>query len=752
MPSSIMYNLPIAVRLTGKLDFRALEETLSEIVRRHEVLRTTFSAVDGKPVQVIHPHQRVPVALIDLLGLSGVAQQEESERLTAADARRPFDMAGGPLLRVTLLRLSAEEHVVLFTMHHIVSDGWSLGIFVNEVVTLYEAYLEGRVSPLPELSVQYADYAVWQREWLQGEVLAGQVEYWRKQLHGAPAVLELPTDKVRPTVQRHSGAHHLFSLPVELTRQLRELSRSESASLFMTLLAGWQLLLGRYSGQEEVMVGTPIANRHRAEVEPLIGFFVNTLALRTRLEEGLSFRDLVQQVKETALGAYAHQDVPFEKLVEELQPERSLSHTPLFQVFFALQNAPVGELKLPGLALQPLGRSGEERSHFDLSLSIGELDEGLRCGLGYNTDLFEAATIERLAGHYERLLGAAVRSPEGAVSELEMLSGEEREQLRGWSGSERWYERAGLVPELFAAQAEKQPEAEAVADGARRVSYGELNRRANQLARLLLRRGVGAEVLVGVCLERSVAAVVALLAVWKAGGVYLPLDGEQPAGRLEFMLRDAQPGLVIVDEGLPAGVSAGAVPVLSLAGCGEEIASQLEAAPEVEIREEQLAYVIYTSGSTGEPKGVAVEHVQLSHTLQWAQEVYEFSSEDVVPCLAPLTFDISLFEVLCPLLAGGRVVLVYSREALQTEVAARVLEQATFMHAVPGLMRHLASVAEQQAGGYPQLRGLFVGGDVVSPELVRQVGEVFPTTQLTVGYGPTEATIMCASYRVTAAE
>ena len=752
LPGSIMYNLPLAVRLTGKLAFRALEETLSEIVRRHEVLRTTFRAVDGQPVQVIHPSQRVPVALIDLLGLSEAAQQEESERLLAADARRPFDMAAGPLLRVTLLRLSAKEHVVLFTMHHIVSDGWSMSVFVKEVAALYEAYLEGKVSPLPELSVQYADYAVWQREWLQGEVLAGQVDYWREQLRGAPAVLELPTDKVRPLVQRHRGAHHSFSLPVALTRQLRELSRSESASLFMTLLAGWQLLLGRYSGQDDVVVGTPIANRHRGEVEPLIGFFVNTVALRTRLEAGLSFRALVGQVKETALGAYAHQDVPFEKLVEELQPARSLSHTPLFQVFFALQNAPVGELQLPGLALEPVRHSGEERSHFELSLSIGELAEGLWCGLGYNTDLFAAATIERLAGHYERLLWAAVRSPERAVSELEMLSGEEREQLRGWRGSEREYGPAGLVHELFAAQAEQQPEAAAVTDGERVVSYGELNGRANQLARLLRERGVGAEVLVGVCVERSVAAVVAQLAVWKAGGVYLPLDGEQPAGRLEFMLRDAQPGLVIVGEGLPAGVSAGAVPVLSLAACGAELARASAGAVEVAVSGEQLAYVIYTSGSTGEPKGVAVEHVQLSHTLQGAQEVYEFSAEDVVPCLAPLTFDISMFEVWGPLLGGGRVVLVDSRAALQAEVAAKVLEQATFLHAVPGLMRHLASVAEQGTGSYPQLRGLLVGGDVVSPELVRQVGEVFPATQLTIGYGPTEATIMCASYRVTAAE
>jgi hypothetical protein len=299
------------------------------------------------------------------------APEAEVERLASEEAQRPFDLSAGPLLRAQLLRVAGEEHVVLVTMHHIVSDGWSMNLLVREVSRLYEAYRSGLESPLPALPIQYADYAAWQREWLNGEVGERELSYWREQLEGAPAVLELPTDKVRPTEQRHGGAHHSFSLPVELTRQLRELSRSESASLFMTLLAGWQLLLGRYSGQDDVVVGTPIANRHRAEVEPLIGFFVNTLALRTRLEEGLSFRALLRQVKETALEAYAHQDVPFEKLVEELQPERSLSHTPLFQVFFALQNAPVGELKLPGLALQPMGRSGEERCYCDLWLRLG---------------------------------------------------------------------------------------------------------------------------------------------------------------------------------------------------------------------------------------------------------------------------------------------------------------------------------------------------------------------------------------------
>ena len=756
MPGSAMYNVPMALRLVGHLNVAALARTLSEIVRRHEALRTTFTAVDGEPVQIIHPPLPFDLTVTDFSSLDEAEREPQAQRARSEEARRPFDLAQGSMLRVSLLRLGTDEHIILFTLHHIVSDGWSMGIFVKEVVALYQAYLEGRVSPLPELNVQYADYAVWQREWLQGEVLAGQVDYWRKQLSGAPAMLELPTDKVRPTVQRHRGAHHSFSLPVELTRQLRELSQSESASLFMTLLAGWQLLLGRYSGQDDVVVGTPIANRHRAEVEPLIGFFVNTVALRTRLEAGLSFRALVGQVKETALEAYAHQDLPFEKLVEELQPERSLSHPPLFQVFFTLQNAPVGELKLPGLELQPMGHSGEERSHFDLAMSIGELNGELRCGLGYNTDLFAAATIERLAGHYERLLEAAVRSPERQISELEMLSEAERAELEGWSGSEREYEQRGLVAELFAARAAQQPAAEAVSDGETSLTYAELEGAANRLAHYLLGRGLQAEAKVGVLLERGVSAVITMLAIWKAGGVYLPLDREQPRERLEFMLRDAGVQLVVstaaVSGWLAESVAGQQLEVINLDVEREQLAAELDSGVDVGVRGEQLAYVIYTSGSTGEPKGVAVEHDQLRNTLQGAQEIYQFSSEDVVPCLAPLTFDISLFEVWGPLLAGGRLVLVEARQALEGAAIEELLTEITFMHAVPGLMRHFASVAAQRPGSYPQLRGLFVGGDVVSPELVWQVGEVFPATQLTVGYGPTEATIMCASYRVGAGE
>ncbi|HWW75790.1 MAG TPA: condensation domain-containing protein, partial [Pyrinomonadaceae bacterium] len=439
-PGSAMYNVPLALRLTGRLDLAAFEKAISELVRRHEVLRTTFTAVDGRPAQLIHPPRALDIPLVDLSQQDEQERERRAQQAAAEEARRPFDLTAGPLLRVSLLRLAPEEHVCLFTLHHIVSDGWSMGVFVKEVVALYGAYLEGKPSPLPELEVQYADYSVWQREWLQGEVLEEQLAYWRGQLDDAPAVIELPTDRPRPPVQTHRGAHHNFPLSEELTRRLKRLGREEGASLFMLLLSGWQLLLSRYSNQRDVVVGTPIANRHRSEVEPLIGFFVNTLVLRARIDGRQSFRELLRQVREVTLGAYAHQDFPFEKLVEELQPERSLSHTPIFQVMFALQNAPVGELSLPGLQLRPLGRTGEERSQFDLALGISESGDKLMCSLGYNTGLFEAETARRIAGHFERLLDEAAAAPDLPAAELEMLGEQEREQLRRWGANPRPYQ------------------------------------------------------------------------------------------------------------------------------------------------------------------------------------------------------------------------------------------------------------------------------------------------------------------------
>ncbi len=764
-PGAAVYNMPIALRLTGRLDLTSLDDTLTEIVRRHEVLRTTLSVENARPVQVVHPPEPFSWLIRDLTGLDEVEREAEARRLATQEAQKPFDLANGPMLRATLLRLGDEDHIALLTMHHIASDGWSLGVLVREVVTLYEAFSAGRPSPLPDLSVQYADFAVWQREWLRGEELERQVGYWRGQLAGAPPVMELPTDRPRTALQSLQSAAAPLELSASLTDALRALSRREGATLFMTLLAGWQTLLARYSGQDEVVVGAPIAGRNRAEVEPLIGFFVNTLALRADLSADPTFSQLVRQVRETCLGAYAHQDVPFEKLVEELAPARSLSHSPLFQVTFALQSRGQDELRLAGLEV----RGVEQKvggAKFDLALTLVEgaggdgepagsaASGGLVGDIGYTRDLFDAATARQMAADFVRLLEIAVAAPDQPVLSLPLLSEGQQAQLREWNETGRESRQGVCVHELLEEQAKRTPETVALVFGTEQVSYRELNRRANRLARHLRTRGVGVGATVGVLLERSPALVEALLGIWKAGGVYVPLDPEQPVERVRFMLGDAGVRVVLTREGWRGMVSvegdAGKFEVVSIDGEREEIAGHESDDLRVTVRSEESAYIIYTSGSTGQPRGVLVEHRQLMNTLAGAQECFGFNAEDVMACLAPFTFDISLLELLSPLLAGGRVLLAEARGALDDEVAARLLDEVTFLHAVPSLMRHFVAAARRGAspGRHAQLRGLFVGGDAVSPELVAGMRDVFPAARIFVGYGPTEVAIMCAQTEV----
>ena len=747
-PGSSIYNMLNPVRLSGVLNVAALEATLTEIVKRHEMLRTTFREIAGQAVQVIHPPTPVPLTLLDLSELGAVEREAELEVLVQREAQQPFVLSEGPLLRATLIRLGETEHVVLLTMHHIVSDGWSMGLLTREVAALYRAYVEGETARLPELPVQYADFATWQREWLQGEVLAKQVGYWREQLTGAPAVLELPLDHQRPAVQSHRGARLSFTLPDELKRGLEELSRREGVTLFMTLLGAWQTLLMRYSGQQDIVVGTTIAGRNRRETENLIGFFVNTLVLRTDVSGNPSFRELLKRVREVALGAYAHQDLPFEKLVEELQPARSMSHTPFFQVTFGLENMPREALQLPGLELN-LVQQQTETAHFDLSLGMAETSVGLGGILEYNTDVFERETIERLGVHYQRLLEAIVADPEQRVGEVSLLTTAEERYLREEvNDTERRFETELLVHELFEEQVTRTPEARALRAGAEELSYRELNEAANRVAHLLRERGVQDGELVAVCLERTAASVIALLGIWKAGAAYLPLDVEQPSARLQLMLAEAAPVLVITTAAIRERL--GLEQTLELDQEAAALESQAVSNPPHEARGESLAYVLYTSGSTGRPKGVMVEHTQLRNTLLAAQEFYHFTGSEVMACVAPFAFDISLFELLSPLLVGGRVVLVGGRELLEPEAAGAVLRDVTFLHSAPGLMRQLAAYLKAQngEGEFDQIRGVMVGGDAVSPELLEQLRAALPQAQLYVGYGPTEAAIMCAAYAV----
>ena len=547
-PGSVAYIVPAAVRLKGWLDVEALQRTLDEVVRRHEVLRTRFIAVDGEPVQVIAPPSRLELPVIDLSELPEEEREAEAHQLAAAEAQRPFDLSVGPLLRVQLLRLREEDHVVLFTMHHIITDGWSTGILVREVAALYEAYIKGHESPLPELEIQYADYAVWQREWLQGEVLEQQLSYWRQQLGEELPVLQLPTDKPRPPVQSYRGRSLGFSLPAELTAELKKLSNAESVTLYMTLLTAFKILLWRYSGQSDVVVGTPIAGRNQLATEGLIGLFVNTLVLRTNLSGDPSFRELLERMREVTLGAYAHQDLPFEKLVEELQPERDMSRSPLFQVVFALHNEITETLQLPGLEANEVGSAADETAKFDITMAVTETDSELGGSLQYSTDLFEASTISRMLEQFERLLASAVSAPEQHISQLELLSSAERQQLLVERNETHVaYPHSRGIHELFEEQVALAPETPALTFQGQHVSYAELNSRANQLAHYLRELGVKTETPVGVCLNRSIEIVVAMLAILKTGGVYIPLDPEYPTERLAFIIEDISLPIILTE-------------------------------------------------------------------------------------------------------------------------------------------------------------------------------------------------------------
>src|SRR5215213_11727459 len=504
-PGVTAYNIPGALRLRGTLNFTALERSLNEIIARHETLRTVFSVVDGQPVQWIRTSLTIPIVSAAVVAQTAEEQEAELRRLAREEAARPFDLEAGPLLRVRLLRLNEREHVLLLTMHHIVSDGWSMGVLVRELCALYEAFLQGKESPLAPLTVQYADYAQWQREHLTGEVLEQQLQYWREQLAGAPALLELPADRPRPAVQSFRGARESVRLGAELTRALQELSRAEGVTLFMTLLAGFAALLWRYTGERDVVVGTPVANRGRREVEGLIGFFVNTLPLRMQVGGEESFRETLGRVREVCLGGYAHQEVPFERVVEELGVERRLSQSPLFQVMFALQNAPLPPLQMSGLEAELL-EVEVETSKFDLSVFVIQIsDDDLAINVEYSTELFERETIEQMAAHYQRLLSWLVRHPERQLWEAELLSvAEQRQQLQAWNETKAEFAGAALVHELIEAQVRRTPEAVALVFESEQLSYAELNRRANQLAHYLRRRGgVGPESLVGILMERS---------------------------------------------------------------------------------------------------------------------------------------------------------------------------------------------------------------------------------------------------------
>jgi amino acid adenylation domain-containing protein len=740
-PGSASYNIPVALSLTGALDLPALAASLSGIVRRHAALRTTFAAGPAGPMQVISEGLEtfggLALPLVSLAGLPEGERAAAARRLAGEEAARPFDLGRGPLLSALLLRLSPERHRLIVNLHHIVSDGWSMGILVRELGAIYGALVSGRAPVLPDLPVQYADYAVWQRSWLTGEVLAERIAWWKGRLAGFPEVLALPADRPRPPVQSLRGEAVPIAWAPALGEAVARLARERGATAFMVLLAAWGALLSRLSGQEKVAVGSPIANRAHREIEGLIGFFVNTLVLPVDLAGDPPFCTLLDQVRETALGAYAYQDVPFERLVEALAPERSLAWSPLFQVLFILQNAPLPRIALPGLVAEPEGLpSGTEK--FDLTLTLLETAEGgLRGALSYSTDLFERSTAERLLAWFERLLAgamAAMAAPERRASELPLLAAAERRQLLAWGEAPSLPSvAASCLHELVAAQAAETPAAEALVAGSERLTYGELRARAALLAAGLSGLGVGPEARVGVCLERGAALVVALLAVLEAGGAYVPLDPTYPAERLALMLGDSGARVLLTQAALGGRFPVAAEVRIVLLDPAGRSAEPLPTALSLPPGPDNLAYLIYTSGSTGRPKGVALTHRSAVALVRWAREVWSAAELSGVLFATSISFDLSVFELFVPLAAGGRVILADNALALPALPAAGLV---TLVNTVPSAMAELV-----RQGGVPaSVRTINLAGEALPQPLVDALYALGTVRRVWNLYGPSEDT------------
>ncbi|EJN35407.1 condensation domain-containing protein, partial [Pseudomonas sp. GM80] len=616
-PHSAAYNIPTALHLRGTLDVPALERAFNAVIARHDSLRTTFGQDDEGAVQVIHAQLPMTIA-IDALDVAAepLLREQQIQAYINEQLHLPFDLQTGPLLRASLLRLADDDHVLAVTVHHIAADGWSMRVMVEELVQLYSGFAQGREVSLDELPIQYADYAIWQRHWMEAGERERQLAYWKEQLGSDHSVLQLPTDFPRPSVQSFRGQRLDVTFDNTLAAGLKSLAQREGLTVFMVLLASFQALLHRYSGQAEISVGVPNANRNRVETERLIGFFVNTQVLKARIDPQASFRSLLQQVKQSAVGAQAHQELPFEQLVEALQPERSLSHSPLFQVMFNHQNLATGEsqqgTRLPGLQINPLTMASQT-AQFDLSLDTFETPQGLGAQLTFASDLFTAATIERMAVHWQNLLQAVLVDAAQPLAELRLLDADEREVIVSrWNATATEYPLERSVHALIEEQVRATPDACALVFGEQRLSYAQLNARANQLAAVLIEHGVGPEVLVGISVERSLEMVVGLLAILKAGGAYLPLDPEYPQDRLAYMFDDSGIALLLTQSHLLAQLPVpNGLRSLVLDQDGDWLQGRSEANPELHIDPENLAYVIYTSGSTGKPKGAGNRHSAL---------------------------------------------------------------------------------------------------------------------------------------------
>jgi amino acid adenylation domain-containing protein len=784
-PGMRAYAMPLAVRLNGQLQLAALAQSFAALVQRHEMLRTHFDVIAGRPAQLIAPPDRTPglaVMLLDLCALPFDQRDVVAQRLAVREAQRPFDLARGPLLRITLLRVADDAYLLVLILHHIISDAWSLSVLLRELATLYQCQVADTPDALPDLPIQYADYAIWQRDRLQQAVGVGQptllqvqLAYWQVHLAGAPPVLTLPSDRPRPAVQRFAGALQPFAVRADLADGLRGLNQQAGTTLFMTTLAAFLTLVYRYTSQTDLVVGTPISGRTPAEVEGLIGLFVNTLVLRVDLAGNPAFETLLARVRQVALGAFAHADLPFEQLVEELQPLRDLSYTPLFQVMFVLQNAAMRTVKLPSLTLRPVAFDSET-AKCDLTLTLIDAPQELHGIVEYNTDLFDAATITRLAGHFQQLLAGIVANPSCRIAELPLLSAAERAQVvLAWNDTATAYPQDQCAHTLFAAQAARSPDAVAVAfdetNDERRttkaddsdssfvlrpsspmhLTYRALDQRANQLAHLLRTAGVGPEVLVGIRLERSLELVIALLGVLKAGGAYVPLDPAYPAARLAFMLKDSRATVLITanDAGRRTtgdGVKPSFIKTIDLTAAWPLIAQAAPTPPSTAVTADNLAYVIYTSGSTGTPKGVLISHAAIVNRLLWMQATYALDARDVVLQKTPFSFDVSVWEFFWPLISGARLVLARPAGQLDSSYLADLIaaQQISTLHFVPTLLH--AFLDEPDLARCAGLRRVICSGEALPLALHTRYGSRLraPLSNL---YGPTEAAVDVTAWR-----
>lgn len=738
-PNNPFYDEALALRLHGSLNVVALEKSLNKIIQRHEALRTNFAMVDGQPVQVIAPGLTLSVQVLDL----GELPEKEREIVWGLKARaqvqQPFDLSSSGLIQASVLKLTETEHILLLKIHHIIWDGPSEGILVRELAAFYTAYCNDLSLELPELPIQYADFAVWQRQWLQGDVLESQLAYWKQQLSGAPEVLELPTDRVRPLTQTFRGSRYQQLLSKELTEALMILSQRLGVTLFMTLLAALKTLLYRYTGQSDICVGTPYAGRDRAEIEGLIGLFVNTLVLRTDISDNPSFEELLLRVREVALGAYAHTDLPFEKLVEQLQPARSLSYTPLCQVMLGLF-PPGPQIDLGGLTGSPVAVE-TATAKFDLTLYFFNTASGLIGDWEYNTDLFDAATIARMASHFQTLLEGIVANPIQRVSQLPVLTLRERHQLLvEWNNTTKEYPQDKCIHQLFEEQVERSPDAIAVVFEEEHLTYRDLNQRANRIAHHLRTLGVGPEVLVGICVERSLEMVVGLLGILKAGGAYVPLDPTYPSERLQCMLEDSGVQVLLTQAWLVESLPKHNARVVCLDTEERAIALLSKPNPISGVTPDNLAYVIYTSGSTGKPKGAMNTHQGVCNRLLWMQQTYQLTATDCVLQKTPFSFDVSVWEFFWPLLTGARLVVAKpgGHQDSAYLVNLTLEQQITTLHFVPSMLQ--VFLEEQGLEKCSCLKRTFCSGEAL-PKKLQERFFARLGCELHNLYGPTETAI-----------